>query len=369
MATTEEQILAIEKEIRETPYHKGTEHHIGKLRARLARLRDRAGERESGRAGRGKGEYAVKKEGDATVVLVGHPSVGKSTLLNALTNAKSKTAPYAFTTVSVIPGMMVYKDAYIQILDVPGLIEGAEEGKGRGREVLSVARGADLLLIMTDIEKSQSIGNIVFALEKNGIRINKTPPQAVIEKKPGGGVVIHSNVKQEVSKETIKDIAQEFGLHNAEITIKERLSLDSLIDSFATNRVYLPAIFAINKIDLQNESQDLNDIYQLSGNGFNEKVLHISTEKRIKLEELKEKIYRTLNFVRVYLIRADQEPNFENPMVMKAGQTLLDVAEKIGTEFAQERKRAKIWGTGSKFPGQEVSFSTKVAEEMQVRFI
>jgi len=361
MADINEQIISIEKEIRETPYHKATEHHIGKLRARLARLKDKEIEQTSKKGGGG-GGYAVKKEGDATVVLVGHPSVGKSTLLNALTNAKSKIAPYAFTTVSVIPGMMVYKNAYIQILDVPGLIEGAEEGKGRGREVLSVARGADLLLLMTDIARRSSVDKILETLEKNGIRINQNPPQVTVEKKAGGGIGIHTNIKQEVGKETIKDIAQEFGLHNAEITIKEKLPLDRLIDAFSENRAYLPVIFVINKTDLLKKVT--------AGNESTSCTFHyISAEKKEGLETLKETVWKMLGFVRVYLVRSDTQPNFEHPIVMKEGQTLLDVAEKIGSEFAEGKKGAKIWEAGAKFPGQEVSLSTKVKEGMQVRFI
>ena len=363
MADFTQTIEEIEKEIRETPYHKGTEHYIGKLRARLARLKDRQIEQIIKKGGGG-GGYAVKKEGDASVVLVGHPSVGKSTLLNALTNAKSKTAPYAFTTVSVIPGMMLYKSAYIQILDVPGLIEGAEEGKGRGREVLSVARATDLLLIMTDLQRKGSFKNILNALEKNGIRVNKTPPQVVIDKKPGGGVVIRSNVEQEVGKETIKDIALEFGLKNAEITIKEKLSLDSLIDAFAVNRVWLPAIFVVNKSDLlENSAGQYHDLNH--GNG----VFYISAQKGIGLEGLKEKIYESLNLVRIYLVREGEEPGFENPIVMKEGQTLLEVAEKIGTEFAEGKNLAKIWGSQARFPGQEASLTTKVTDGLQIRFI
>src|SRR3990172_13232003 len=156
MESVNSQIADIEKEIRETPYHKGTEHHIGKLRARLSKLKDKALESQA-RGGGGGGGYAVKKQGDATVVLIGPPSAGKSTLINKLTNAESKVAPYAFTTVTVIPGMLKYNQAYIQILDIPGLIEGAKEGKGRGREVLSVAKGADLLIIMTDVKRVPQI--------------------------------------------------------------------------------------------------------------------------------------------------------------------------------------------------------------------
>src|SRR3990167_3820138 len=170
MTTIEEQILSIEKEIRETPYHKGTEHHIGKLRAKLSKLKDKQIESIQ-KGGGGGGGYAIKKQGDATVVLIGPPSAGKSTLLNRLTNAKSKIAPYEFTTVSVIPGMMEFKNARIQILDVPGLIEGAEEGKGRGREVLSVVRGADLIILLTDPTRMRVIGNIEKALSRNGIRL------------------------------------------------------------------------------------------------------------------------------------------------------------------------------------------------------
>lgn len=352
-----DQIEAIEKEIRETPYHKGTERHIGLLRARLAKLKDRQVESATKKGGGG-GGYAVKKQGDATIVLAGPPSVGKSTLINKLTNAQSKVAPYAFTTVSVIPGMMDYQNAKIQILDVPGLIEGAEEGKGRGREVLSVVRGADLLVVITQVGKENAIPRIKAALERNGIRIDKQRPDVLVDKKLDGGITLHSNIKQDLDKDTIKTIASEFGVKNAEITLREKLTMESLIDAFSTNRVYVPSISLINKVDtLPKNAKKWPEAF------------YISAEDYTNLDQFKEAVWKKLGFVRVYLVKPGDEPSFNEPIITNRTETLGDIAEKIGTDFAENKKKAKIWGAGAKFPGQEVSLSTEVLEGMQVRFV
>lgn len=355
------QIKRIEKEIRDTPYHKGTEHHIGRLRARLAKLKESLEFKPQ--KGGGGGGYAVKKQGDATVVLVGPPSAGKSTLINKLTNAQSKVAPYSFTTVTVIPGMMNYKDAKIQILDVPGLIEGAEAGKGRGREVLSVVRGADLLVLISDVDRPQALRRISNTLEEHGIRINKNKPAIRVEKKLSGGLVVKTNITQPVSRETIKEIAREMGIKNAEISITERLTLDRIVDAFSKNRVYIPAIYVLNKVDTKN--------FQLKNYNFqtNKKPILISAETGQGIDKLKECLWNELNFIRIYLVKKDEEPGLNNPMTIRKETKLSDVAKMIGTEFAENKKKARIWGNGAKFPAQEVSLTTQAQDGMQIKFI
>ena len=359
MLTIDEQIEEIEATLRKTPHHKATNGFIGAMRAKIARLRDKEIESSGKSGGGGGGGYSVKKQGDATVVLVGPPSAGKSTLINQLTNAESKVAPYAFTTVTVVPGMLKYKEAYIQILDIPGLIEGAKAGKGKGREVLSVARNADMLIVMTDVKRVDLIGKMVTELTGAGIRINQQKPKVLIEKKTEGGLEVFSNLKQEIEKNTIKEIAREYGIKSGNITIQEKLSFSRLFDAFSDNRVYVPTIFVINKVDMEPKYKDL-----IEG-----EFVGISADRGEGINELIDEIWKALKFVTVYLVKPDENLNEGSPIVMRLGETLKDVAEKIGPDFAQSKKIVKIWGPGAKFPGQEVSFSTEVLENMKIRFI
>lgn len=359
--SNQERIAAIEKEIRETPYHKGTEHHIGKLKARLAKLKDLDLLSSSGKGKGGGAGYAVAKTGDATVILVGPPSVGKSTLINALTDANSKVAEYAFTTLKVIPGMMSYKGTKIQILDVPGLVTGAAKGSGRGRQILSVARVADLIIFISDISRIKEIENMKREVFDSGVRFNQEPPKVTVKKTNKGGIIINSPLLSYMSKETVKEIAREFGLINAEIIIEKDIRPEVLIDAFLGSRVYLPILEVINKVD--EIGKDKREI------GNMENVLMISAQKNIGLENLKEAIWEKLGLIRVYLKNTAGKIDYQEPLILKNFSTIKEAAGKLSTEMAEEIKGAKIWGEKAGYPGQRIGLDYKLSDETIVSFV
>ena len=130
-----EKIADIEKEMSKTQKNKATEYHLGLLKAKLAKYRTMLLEPEGKSGPKGVG-FDVVRSGDARVAMIGFPSVGKSTLLSKTTKTKSEVAGYEFTTLTCIPGKIEFQGAQIQLLDLPGIIEGASQGKGRGRQVI-----------------------------------------------------------------------------------------------------------------------------------------------------------------------------------------------------------------------------------------
>lgn len=123
--------------------------------------------------------------------MIGFPSVGKSTLLTKLTGVYSKIAAYEFTTLTCIPGVLQHKGAKIQLLDLPGIIEGAKDGKGRGKQVIAVARTCNLILIVLDATRPMVHKRIIEReLEGFGIRLNKQPPQIEFKRRDKGGITI-----------------------------------------------------------------------------------------------------------------------------------------------------------------------------------
>jgi small GTP-binding protein len=93
---------------------------------------------------------AVRREGAAQIALVGPPNAGKSSLLQALSNIQIKTGDYAFTTTRPVPALTRVGGVLLQLVEIPGLIEGAAEGRGGARPLLGVLRGADAILFCHD---------------------------------------------------------------------------------------------------------------------------------------------------------------------------------------------------------------------------
>jgi small GTP-binding protein len=86
---------------------------------------------------------AVRREGAAQIALVGPPNVGKSSLLQALSEIQIRTGDYAFTTLRPVPALTRIGGVLVQLVEIPGLIEGASEDRGGGRALLGVLRSAD----------------------------------------------------------------------------------------------------------------------------------------------------------------------------------------------------------------------------------
>lgn len=344
-----EKIRNIEKEIKETTYHKGTERHIGLLKAKLAILK-----KQVGRKGGGGGEgFAVSKQGDATVVLVGKPSVGKSTLLNKITGAESKIGHYPFTTLDVVPGTLQYKDAQIQIFDVPGMIQGASKGKGGGKEILSVVRIADLLLLMASSEDLSSFELMENELYEAGVRLNKRKPNIQFEKKGKGGITIQGNPG--LPHERIESIAQEFRLMSANFFFGHKVTENELIDTLVGNRVYVPYFRVITKGDLLEEKYS--------------DALVISSKENEGLDELKERIFQELQLMRIYLREGVNDPPQEEPVIARKGETMKQVAERISNRLAEEVTGARLKGPSAQFPNQQVGLDHKPQDGDQVFFI
>jgi len=117
--------------------------------------------------------WEVKKQGDFTFALVGFPSVGKSSLIKALTGAQIQVAEYDFTTIKPFSAIMHFNEVHIQLIDLPGIIEGAASGRGFGRRVLTNALVADKVILVVDSTKPDQLESIVRELSLFGFVFNK----------------------------------------------------------------------------------------------------------------------------------------------------------------------------------------------------
>ena len=362
MSAAEDRIKEIEAEIKKTQKNKATSHHIGKLKAQIAQLKEKIEKRNSSQQ---KSEgFLVKKSGDSTAVLLGFPSVGKSSILNYLTNANSKVGAYEFTSLDIVPGIMRYEDAQIQILDIPGIIKGASKGKGKGREILSATRNADLIIMVLDVFQPEHMDVILEEVRNIGVRPNENKPDVKVTKKKMGGMNILSTVElTHLDERTIHSILSEYGTHSADVVIREDVTIAQFIDSLEPNRAYIPMTIVVNKIDLATEEQ-LTELRKKLP-----EAMFVSANEGIMMEELKERIFKDLNLMRLYLKPQGKKADMDEPLIIRNHSTIEDVAHKLHRDFVKNFKYAKVWGNSVKFPGQKVGLDHVLEDHDIVRII
>ena len=280
-----DKIAALEEMLAIMPKHKGTDHLKADLRRRIAKLMQSGGKKAAAQ----RAAMTVQKEGAAQVPVIGTPNSGKSSIVNALTNASPTVAEYPFATHTIIPGMMEYENIQIQLLDTPPLVSGSTLALLPPNLVR-----ADALLVVIDLSGDPLLQMETITSELAGMRIG---------------------------------IGRTAGESNDEEIIRHSKK----------------ALIIGNKIDIEGavENYELMELYR---DDF--PVLAVSAARGTGLEDLKLAIFRLLEVIRVYTKTPGQKPDMNDPIVLPMGSTLADAATEVHKDFAANLKFARIWGSG-----------------------
>lgn len=292
--TAEDKVEALETMLAIMPKHKGTDKLRAELRRRIAKHNEEAERRPAG--GKRGSAYNIRKEGSGQVVLVGLPNAGKSNLVSVLTGTLLDVGNYPFTTKSASPAMMRFENIQIQLIDMPPITD--RDAKSWFAHLL---RNADMLLIVVDL---------------------------------GGDVLGQMEV-----------ILAE--LENSKVNVRRSSSTEEM--SFGI--VQKKAVVVGSRGDLDVSGANFDGLKARYGEEF--LVVSVSAEKGTGIDEMKRVVFDALDIVRVFTRSPGKKEELEDPVVLKRGSTIEDVAESIHKDFRRQLKYAQVWGSG-KFDGQRV---------------
>ena len=291
--TVEDKIAALEEMLAVIPKHKGTDKIQADLRKRLSKLRK---EGETSQGGQKQDDpYLIDKQGAGQVCLLGFPNTGKSSLVETLTNANVKVAPYPFSTPLPQPGMMPYEDIKIQLIDTPPITT-----EGIPGPFSTTIRNSDLVIIFTDLANDECVDQLQLTL--NFLRERRILREEMIE-----GVAC--------------------------------FTLDK-------------CIIVGTKADNEGSQERLQIMKELIEDC--PQVLPISTETGQNMDRLKQLVFDKLEIIRIYSKKPGKEPEMERPFVLKKGSDVLEFAKSVHKDIADNLKNARVWGS-ARFDGQSVA--------------
>ncbi len=354
--TIEEKIRALEEFISSVPKHKGTENLMLWARRRLAELREELELRKRKKVGGGGPQFFVEKGGVAQVVLLGPPNVGKSSILARLTNAKPEISPYPFTTKTPVPGMLVYEDVQIQLVDTPPL-NLVDTDSSLNNRVLGLARNADAIILVFSVDLvdlEDVVRRTLDLLEDRGIVVTRLKGVVRVRKSRGveGVKVVGPGRLLGFTVDDLAKLLASYRIYNAVVEVEGDVTLDDVESAIITSKVYKPAIVLVNKIDLVDEPggvlKRLSNI--IPGDV---PIVPVSAERGLGLETVGRMVFEKLDLIRVYTKSPNKEPD-PKPLVVRRGVTVIEVAEMVHARLAKNFKYARVWGKSVKYPGQRV---------------
>jgi ribosome-interacting GTPase 1 len=337
------------------PKHKGTERMCSQVKRQMAQLRDEIDKKKKqAKTGGGPSPF-VQKAGAAQVAVIGPTNVGRSSLLRAVTNAQVEVTPYPFGTKQPVPGMLPYEDIQFQLVEIPPIVDGSSEGRADGFQNLSAVRNADSIIIVVDLTDDPA-GNLLMVqgeLDASRILTSKPEGEVNIQRRGVGRDIqfIWEGKLAGCTREEVVALLNEFRIRSALVRIRGSVTIDNVEDAIFGNAVYRPTLVFANKADL---GADTGTIEQLKMTADPLEVLVISAEKTPNLATtIGNRLFKLLEIARIYTKEPGEEPARE-PVVVRRGITVGELARTIHNDFYKNFKYARIWGPSAKFPNEKV---------------
>jgi len=283
--TPEAKVEALEEMLSIIPKHKGTDKLRADLRRRLSKFKDQSQKKKG--VSKRKAAFSIGREGAAQVALIGPPNVGKSSLVDLLTNTSPEVADFPHTTQKPTPGMAPYEDIQYQLVDTPPITkEYMEPLMG------DLIRRADILVVLLDLYGS--------TLQQH---------------------------------EDVMDILHSLRVYCDESEVPADLRKPPFIKKI---------LIAVNKMVKPEDVEDLDVFMELTGMRMPCIGMSVRTGKNISL--FMERIFDLSEVIRVYTKSPGKEPDMKAPYVIPRESTLEELAGKIHKDFVQKLKNARIWG-------------------------
>ena len=352
----QEKIEKLKEFLSLVPKHKGTENLRAQVKRKIAILRKEIAEKKRKKAGVGGPKFFVEKEGDAQIVILGPTNVGRSSLLSLLTNAKTEISNYSYTTKETTPGMFQYQDLQFQIVEAPALMEGSADGGAWGLQTLTSARNADGILLMIDLSQDpvEQLSLISRELEKARILTRKPRAKVEIERKYMGArlKIILLGRLVDCTPRDVEELLKSYGIRDATVKIQGEATIDDVEDAIFEGTVYRPVIIIVNKADIPNAAERIEQLKDLVGEEM--KILAVSCKAKFGLEKLGSEIFEMLDIIRVYTKEPNERFPSKKPFTIRKGFTILDLAKRIHSDFYKQFSYAKVWSKRLRFSPQKV---------------